>query len=113
MLPQEQFSTLPAAIPADFKSPLTPYFTYGSRVKADSLQAFPKYHLSIALFTHTVNAQDVSFFRFVITEKRLQGYPKSVSPTGATAPEADRLRAAAVTAFASEGAPEAASTAAG
>jgi hypothetical protein len=41
---------------------LTPSFTYGSRVDADSLQALPEYYISIASFGHTVNAQDASFF---------------------------------------------------
>ena len=41
---------------------LTPSFTYGSRVDVDGLQAFPKYYVSIASFTHTVNFQDVPFF---------------------------------------------------
>jgi hypothetical protein len=31
-------------------NPLTPLFTYSSRAKTDSLQTFPKYYLSIALF---------------------------------------------------------------
>jgi len=63
MLPQSSSNALCQKIDlAPRDSPLTPYFTYSSRVTANNLQASPKCYLSIASFDDTVNAQDISFF---------------------------------------------------
>src|SRR5258706_9412834 len=70
----------------------------------------PVASLSIASFAGTVNAQDVSFFGFVITQKRWPEPPKSALPTEIADPEEPPLPAAAATAFASTIAPATAST---
>src|SRR5437016_705852 len=108
-LTNEAIDAPPRAVPGvlcrqqtrrNFRLPLTPYFTVSSRVKTSARQSFPKYYLSIAAFKGAVNAEHISFFRFVITTKRLPASPECASSSDAAARVMARLRPATATASA-------------
>ena len=92
MLPQSSSNALCQRIDlAPRDSPLTPYFTYSSRVTANNLQASPKCYLSIASFDEAVNAEDISFFLFRHHTKTLAGdsrirCTRSSNPSGSPSP---------------------------